>query len=103
MITYEKFKQLFEVLDSNRSPEIEIIFKNRKGSYVLIKFNDRVTFGNSEEALDYKDIDELYNSETIDNIILKEEWSDIEDILIDLTFSINDDKAKIKEVYGIEI
>lgn len=103
MITYKKFKELFEVLDLNRGPEIEITFKNRKDSYALIKFNEKITFGNSDKVLDYKDIDELYNSKTVDNIILKEEWDDIEDILIDMTFSINEDKEKIKEIYGVEI
>lgn len=103
MINYNKFKELFEKLDSNRKPEIEIIFKNRKDNYVLIKFNNKVTFGNSEKAIDYKDLDEMYNSKTVDEIILKNEWNNIEDILIDMTFSIKEDKSKIKEVYGIEI
>ena len=103
MINYNKFKELFEKLDSNRKPEIEIIFKNRKDNYVLIKFNNKVTFGNSEKAIDYKDLDEMYNSKTVDEIILKNEWNNIEDILIDMTFSIKEDKGKIKEVYGIEI
>lgn len=103
MINYNKFKELFEKLDSNRKPEIEIIFKNRKDNYVLIKFNNKVTFGNSEKAIDYKDLDEMYNSKTVDEIILKNEWNNIEDILIDMTFSIKGDKSKIKEVYGIEI
>ncbi len=103
MINYNKFKELFEKLDSNRKPEIEIIFKNRKDNYVLIKFNNKVTFGNSEKAIDYTNLDELYNSKTLDGITLKEEWNNIEDILIDMTFSIKEDKSKIKEVYGIEI
>lgn len=103
MIAYKKFKELFEVLDSNRGPEIEITFKNRKDSYVLIKFNEKITFGNSEQVFDYKDIDELYNSKTVDSIILKEEWNNIEDILIDMTFSVKEDKVKIKEIYGVEI
>lgn len=103
MISYKKFKELFEVLDSNRSPEIEIIFKNRKDSYVLIKFNEKITFGNSEKAIDYKDIEEVYNSKTVDNIVLNKEWNNIEDILINMTFSVKNDKAKIKEIYGIEI
>lgn len=103
MIDYKKFKELFEILDSNRAPEIEITFKNRKDNYVLIKFNNKITFGNSLKAFDYQDIDELYNSKTVDNIILKEDWNNIEDILIDMTFSIKEDKQKIKEIYGIEI
>lgn len=103
MISYKKFKELFEVLDSNKSPEIEITFKNRRGSYVLIKFNGKISFGNSEKAIDYKELEELYNSKTLDNIILKEEWNNIADILIDMTFSVKDDKAKIKEIYGIEV
>lgn len=103
MITYEKFKELIDALDASRGPEIEIIFKNKKDSYVLIKFNNKITFGNSQKSFDYLDIDEVYNSKTVDNIILKEEWHNIEDILIDMTFSVNEDKAKIKEIYGVEL
>ena len=103
MIDYKKFKELFEILDSNRAPEIEIMFKNRKDRYLLIKFNNKITFGNSLKAIDYKDIEELYNSRTVDNIILKEDWNSIEDILIDMTFSIKEDKQKIKEIYGVEV
>lgn len=103
MITYEKFKELIDALDASRGPEIEIIFKNKKDSYVLIKFNNKITFGNSQKSFDYLDVDELYNSKTVDNIILKEEWHNIEDILIDMAFSVNEDKAKIKDIYGVEI
>ena len=103
MINYNKFKELFEKLDSNRNPEIEIIFKYRKDSYVLIKFNNKVKFGNSEKAIDYTNLDELYNSKTVDGITLKEEWNSIEDILLDMTFSVKEDKNKIKDIYGIEI
>ena len=46
MITYKKFKKLFDVLDTARGPEIEIIFRNKKDNYVLIKLNDRIRFGN---------------------------------------------------------
>lgn len=85
MITYLKFKELFEVLNVAREPEIEVYFHNRKYVYMIIKYKDYITFqrcGSKEEQsgeIKFSSLDELYNSKTIDDILLKEEWNNISD------------------------
>lgn len=109
MISYLKFKELFDKLDSNCEPEIEVYFKNKESNYMIIKYNNYITFqrcGKKEEQsgeIKFNSLDELYNNETIDNIILKNEWNNIEDILIDCTYSVVEDKKDISELYGIEV
>lgn len=109
MISYLKFKELFDKLDSNCEPEIGVYFKNKKCNYMIIKYNDFISFqscGKKEEKsgeIKFNSLDELYNNETIDNIALKNEWNNIEDILINSTFSVVDDKEDISDIYGIAI
>lgn len=109
MISYPKFKKIFDNIDSNRESEIEFYFKNRKNTYMIIKYNDCVTFqrcGIKEEQsgeIKFKSLDELCNSKTIDNIILINEWNNIEDILFDCIFSVVDDKEEIFNLYGVEL
>ena len=107
MIDYENFKKLFNVL--NNEPEIEVYFKNSKNTYMIIKYKDYITFqrcGIKEKQsgeIKFTNIDELYNSKTIDNIFLKQDWSNVKDILINSTFSVVDDKEDIKKIYGIDL
>lgn len=109
MIKYLQFKEIFNKLDINREPEIEIYFKNRKYTYMIIKYNGFITFqrcGTKEEQsgeIKFSTLDELYNSTTIDDINLKREWENIEDILFDCTFSIIDDKEYILKLYGVQL
>lgn len=108
MITYEKFKELFDLLDSNRSPEIEIYFENTDDVYMIVKHNDYVDFGkcglyvSSNENRNFANLDELYNSE-VDRICLKRDWNKVSDILIDLAFSVVDDKEELEKMYGVEL
>lgn len=109
MISYIKFKEIFDNIDSYREPEIEIYFKDKKNTYMIIKYNNYITFqrcGTKEEQsgeLKFESLDVLYNSRTIDNIILKDAWDKIENILFDCTFSVVDDKEDILNLYGVEI
>ena len=50
----------------------------------------------------FSNIDELYNA-TIENMCLKRDWNKIADILIDLTFSIIEDKDEIKKIYNVDL
>jgi len=108
MITYEKFKELFDLLDSDRTPEIEIYFENTDDVYMIVKHNDYVDFGkcglyvSSNENRNFANLDELYNSE-VDGIFLKRDWNKVSDILIDLAFSVVDDKEELEKVYGVEL
>lgn len=102
MITYEKFKELFDSLDSSRHPEIEFFFKNYKESYIMVKFENYISFGNSTiGTFEFKTLDELYNS-NINGLCLKNDWHKINDIYVDMTFSVKD-KNEIKRQYGVEL
>lgn len=109
MISYQKFKEIYDNIDANREPEIELYFKNRKNTYMIIKYSDYVTFqrcGVKEDQsgeIKFESLDELCNSQTIDNIVLINEWNNIEDILFDCTFSVVDNKEDIFNLYGVEI
>lgn len=109
MISYIKFKQIFDNIDSHREPEIEFYFKNRKNTYMIIKYDGYITFqrcGTEEEQsgeIRFESLDVLYNSRTLDNIVLKDEWINIENILFDSTFSVVNDMDEILKLYGIEI
>lgn len=100
MIPFEKFKELFNCLDSNRHPEIEIIING--DSYILIKFENYISYGKDfapiNEVYKLDDIDELYET-NINGICLKDNWNKVEDILIDLTFSVINNKEEINKLY----
>ncbi len=111
MITYIEFKEMFDSISVERfEPEITIYFKNRIEDYMIIKYSDYITFqrcGLEEERsgeIRYESLDELYHIETIDGIVLKNEWMNIEDILFDDTFSVAwDDMAEFYYQYGIQV
>jgi len=104
MISYNKFIELFNLLDDNRDIEIEIYLKDSDDIYMIVKHSNYLTFGklNSDKIYKYNDLLELSN-EKIDGICLKEDWNIIEDILIDLTFSVVDDKDKIMNIYNFDL
>lgn len=105
MISYPKFKEIFDNIDTSVEPEIELYFKNKKNTYMIIKYNGYITFqrcGIDKEQsgeIKFKSLDELYNTKTLDNIILKNDWNEIEDILFDRTFSIVTDEEEIITLY----
>lgn len=98
MISYLEFKKWFDICKGE--PEIEIIFKNRKYTYMIIKYKDYITFQRCGDIsiqsgeIRFSSLDELYHTKTIDNIILKEEWENIEDMIFDSMFCITEDKEE---------
>ncbi len=104
MITYEKFKKLYNSLEQDRNIEIGVYFKNNIGDYLIVKFGNYLTIGrfdcDKNKILEFNDIDELYNA-TVENICFRNDWSKIDDILIDLTFSVVNDQEEISKVYGV--
>ena len=106
-ITYQKFKELFNSLDSAKNHEIAIYFSGDDNSYILIKHNNYLTFGKEyarkDKILKFNTLDDLYNSNNIYNINFKQDWNKIEDILIDMTFSVIDDKEIIKSIYNFDL
>lgn len=108
MITYEKFRELFNMLENNRACEIEIYFTNKSNYYMLIKYQDYLTFGVCGESKNFSlykfaTLDELYNSEDIKEINLRENWQYLDDIIIDSSFSVIEDKEYLSKVYGVNL
>lgn len=103
MITYEKFKELFNLLDSSRGPEIEVYFEDTDDVYMIVKHNDYIDFGRCDSKIrKFSNLDELYIEE-VDGVCLKRDWNKINDILIDSAFSVVDDKEKLEKWYGVQL
>jgi len=104
MITFDKFKELFNLLDSSNHSEIEIIINN--DSYILIKFENYITYGKEfapiNEIYKFNDIDELYEA-NINDICFKDNWDKVEDILVDLTFSVINNKEELNKLYHVNL
>ena len=104
MITYREFKEIMD--KTSDGCEIGIYFNNDFDDYLVVKFKDYITIGKfncaKNEIYKFSNIDELYNA-TIENMCLKRDWNKIADILIDLTFSIIEDKDEIKKIYYVDL
>ncbi len=90
-VTFELFEKVFNKIEGE--PEITIYINNDK--YIIIKSDDHVSFqkiGTGSE-IDYINLKVLYQKE------LKENWNNIKDIIIDETFSFNEDLETILETY----
>ena len=109
MISYLKFKELFDNLNAPNEPEIEFSFKNKKNKYMIIKYVSYITFqrcGTLEEQsgeFKFSSLEELLSTKTIDDIVFIDEWDNIEDIIINCTLSVVDDKKDIFDAYGVEL
>lgn len=103
MIDFKTFKEIFDHLDSNRSPEIELYFKDKREMYMLIKHKEGyISFGScGKNGVNEKfsNLDKLYNTKTKEGILLKEDWDTIEDILIDTAFSVVENMEDIRKIY----
>ncbi len=104
MITYREFKEIMD--KTSDGCEIGIYFNNDFDDYLVVKFKDYITIGKfncaKNEIYKFSNIDELYNA-TIENMCLKRDLNKIADILIDLTFSIIEDKDEIKKIYNVDL
>ena len=102
MISFEEFTLLFDSIPGE--PEFEILFRDTKKEYMIIKYDDHVSFqrcgaydGSGE--YNYPSLQELYQTITVDGICLKDRWDTIETIIADSTFdlSIQDELESFKE------
>ena len=106
MITYGEFKKLFDVIPGE--PEFELYFDHTENTYMIIKYDDRVTFQRcgymtgSGEA-EYNSLADLYAADLMDGICLQEDWKHITDIVIDATFSVLSDIEDLLSTYNIEV
>jgi len=92
MISFEEFENLF--YRASGEPEFEVIFRSNSRTYMIIKYDDHVSFqrcglydGSGES--NYFTLRELYKAELIDEIKLKDMWNEIETIIADATFDLS--------------
>lgn len=86
--------------------EIELIFDNTNETYMIVKYEDYMTFarcGEESEEISFKSFDELASTRTIDSVLLKEDWGRIKDFIIDGCFSYLEDKKAIEEKFGLKL
>ncbi len=93
MISYDQFKKIFNELELGT--EIEIYFDNDE-QYMMVKNDNSFTLGKTNG-----NVINTYNN--LEETLLKNEWNNIDDIVINFAFSVVDDKKKITEIYGIKL
>ena len=106
MNDFERFKKMYDGIPGEH--EFEVFFNNTKDTYMIIKYPNDVSF---QKCCDKEhrgeiiccSLDELYNSILHDNISLKKDWNNINDIIIDATWSIVDDNNEIKRIFNITL
>jgi len=71
------------------------LLETKNDSYIIAKHNNKITFGrcNSDIIYEFKDLDHLWSSD-VGGFKLRDNWNTIEDILLDLTFSIIEDESR---------
>jgi len=74
-------KKMNELVENVCEPELTLYMYGK--AYMIIAYGDhcsfqRCGFNDGSGEVNYKTLDELYNTETVDNILLKRDWKDIE-------------------------
>lgn len=78
-IEYTK-RKLKKYLENGAEPELCIKIEGK--NYMIIPLRDKISFqwiGVTDEVF-YKDVEELFSKELINEIVLKRDWNKIEDI-----------------------
>ena len=82
MIDYNEFKRLFDA--PAKTPGFCINFKDVDTEYIIIKYEDSVQFsrcGNNDATVAYYlTLDELMDTDQVDDINLRRDWDKIERI-----------------------
>lgn len=104
MIDFKSFKKLYERIPGEH--EFEMCFNNITDTYMIIKYQNDVSFQKCCDKehrgeIIFGSLDELYSSILHDNICLKRDWNSISDIIIDATWSVFDDKTEIERIFNI--
>ena len=85
--SFEQVKEkLNRMISYGDEPELSLFMYDKE--YMIIGFSDRYSFqrcGYSDGSGEfyYDTLDELYNSMTVDGILLKRDWGDITDFACD--------------------
>lgn len=102
IISYEKFLEIFNL---PLYAEYEFYFSDTDETYMLIKYEDKISFqrcgyGNHGSGeFYYQNFEELYISNTVDDICLKDIWEKIKVIIVDTIFEIPEDIDDIIAMY----
>lgn len=81
--SFEEVKRkLNELVSVGFEPELTLYIYEKE--YMIIAYEahcsfQRCGFNNGSREVNYNNLDDLYNAETVDNILLKRDWNDIED------------------------
>lgn len=104
IMTYERFVEVLNNIPFE--PEFEIYLRNCDDTYMVIKYENRVSFqkcGDNVSGEEYfDDFNELYNAQTIAGVCLRERWNDIQSIVVNSSFHIPEDLDELYDVYGIK-
>lgn len=85
--SYEEIKKLMLkcINEYNVEAELRLKFEDKINDYMIIIYKDHCSFqrcGTDEEQsgeYNYNNLDELYNAQLIDDIILKRDWNKIKE------------------------
>lgn len=84
--TFEEIKKLLLKIINEEyiEAELTLVFDDKSHDYMIIIYEDFCSFqrcGTIEEqtVANYKTLDELYEAQQVDNIILKRDWHKIKD------------------------
>ena len=92
MISFDEFTILYNA--AKGEPEFEICFMNQKNTYMIIKYDDHVSFqrcgvDDRSGEYDYPSLELLYKTESVDGIRLMDKWDSIETIIADGTYDLS--------------
>ena len=88
MIGFEDFSQVFG--SAQGEPEFEIYFKGLEKTYMIIKYDDHVSFQSDRSGeVNYPSLQELYQTVSVDGICLKDKWNDIDTIIAEAMFDLS--------------
>ena len=92
MISFEEFTNLYNA--AKGEPEFEICFLNQRKTYMIIKYDDHVSFqrcGSDDGSgeYDYPSLEVLYQTESVDGIRLMDKWDSIETIIADGMYDLS--------------
>ena len=92
MISYDEFAKMYETIPGE--PEFEICFFDHANTYMIIKYDDHVSFqrcgvSDGSGEFEYSSLSELYQTTTVDGICLKDEWDYIQTIIADSMYDLS--------------
>ncbi|MBQ9002749.1 MAG: hypothetical protein IJ087_12940 [Eggerthellaceae bacterium] len=91
MVSFDEFKELFELVPGE--PEFEICFVEKPCEYIIVKYDDCVTFqrcgikdGSGE--IEYGSLEDLCLADLIDGIQLGRDWQDVESVVVNSSWNL---------------